>query len=378
MNIKAKLKTAIGVCLIGAAVLLSYEVFFWFTHVYESDASVQTDFTNISAQVDGKIAAILVTEGGAVKIGQLLITLDQDDIKLNIESLKTDLALEQANRASLAAEKAAYQAELRSKLETQREKIRVLAQERDAIQGRLTLARKNLRRVTVLFDKKLTPEAALGAEQDKVLVLRGEKSLFSGNIAVARKELGQLGAARRQIDVMDAKIKISDIKQDQIRDLIMKQELALSYRHITSPIDGRVGTIRKFKGEYVEDGVDILLLHNPEFYWIEALIDESQIRHVEVGQEVLINLDAYPFQDFYGKVRLIGSVTTAEMGVGDRAAGSGKLGGLVVRVPVRISLDTPPPNLTPGMRADVNIRIYENIKLWWREPGWFGFDAATR
>jgi len=364
VDIKAKIKTAIGICLIGATGLLSYEVFFWFTHVYESDASVQTDFTNISAQVDGRIANILVTEGGAVKKGQLLVTLERDDIKLNIESLKTDLALEQANRVSLAAEKTAYEAELGSKLETQREKIRVLARERQAIQKRLGLARKNLRRVTVLFEKQLTPEATLSTEQDKVLVLNGERSLFSGNIAVAEKELGQIDAARKQLDVLDAKISISDIKQDQIRDLIRKQELALSYRHITSPIDGRVGTIRKFKGEYVEDGVDILLLHDPDFYWIEALIDESQIRHVAVGQDVLINLDAYPFEDFYGKVRLIGSVTTAEMGAGYRAAGSGKLGGTVVRVPVRISLDTPPPNLTPGMRADVNIRIYENIKLW--------------
>lgn len=351
-------------CLIGATGLLSYEVFFWFTHVYENDASVQTDFTNISARVDGRISGILVTEGGAVKMGQLLVTLEQDDINLNIESLKTDLALEQANQVSLAAEKTAYEAELGSKFETQREKIQVLGYERQAVQKRLGLARKNLRRATVLFNKKLTPEATLSAEQDKVLVLNGEKSLFSGNIAVAEKELRQLGAARKQLDVLEAKIKISDIKQDQIRDLIKKQELALSYRHITSPIDGRVGTIRKFKGEYVEDGVDILLLHDPASYWIEALIDESQIRHVAVGQDVLINLDAYPFQDFFGTVRLIGSVTTAEMGARYSAAGSGKLGGVVVRVPVRISLDTPPPNLTPGMRADVNIRIYENIKLW--------------
>ena len=155
MDIKAKLKTAIGVGLIGGAVLLSYEVFYWFTHVYESNVSVQTDFTNISAQVDGKIDDILVEEGGKVKRGQLLITLVQDDIKLNIDSLKTDLALEVANQASLATEKSAFETEIGSKLETQREKIQALKQEHRATQERLVLARKNLRRVTVLFKKKL-------------------------------------------------------------------------------------------------------------------------------------------------------------------------------------------------------------------------------
>jgi membrane fusion protein, multidrug efflux system len=364
LDIKAKLKTAIGAGLIGGALLLSYEVFYWFTHVYESDASIQTDFTNISAQVDGKIDDILVEEGGRVKRGQLLITLVQDDIKLNIESLKTDLALEVANQASLATEKSAFETELVSKLETQREKIQALKQEHQAIQERLVLAQKNLRRVTVLFKKKLTPETTLNAEQDKILVLRGAASLFAGKIAVAKKERGELTAARRRLDVLDTKIKISGVKQDQIRDLIKKQELALSYRHITSPIDGVVGTIRRFKGEYLEDGVNILMLHDPKSYWIEANIDESQIRHVAVGQEVLINLDAYPFRDFYGNVRRIGSITTAEMGAGGNASGPGKLGSWVERVPVRISLDNPPPNLTPGMRADVNVRIYKNIKLW--------------
>ena len=75
LDFKAKLKVAIGIGLIGGSLLLSYEVFYWFTHVYESNASVQTDFTNISAQVDGKIDAVLVQEGGAVKKGQRLITL---------------------------------------------------------------------------------------------------------------------------------------------------------------------------------------------------------------------------------------------------------------------------------------------------------------
>ena len=364
LDIRAKLKAAIGVCLIGGTLLLSYEIFYWFTHVYESDASVQTDFTNISAQVDGKIAEILVEAGDEVKKGQLLITLVQDDIKLNIESLKTDLALEIANQASLGTEKEAYEAELGSKLETQREKIQALNQEHQAIQERLVLARNILRRVAVLFNKKLTPEATLSAKQDKILVLRGTASLFAGKIAVAKKMRGQLIAERRHLDVLDTKIEISRVKQEQIKDLIKKQKLSLSYRHIASPIDGMVGTIRRFKGEYVEDGVNILMLHNPKFYWIEANIDESQIRHVTVGQEVLINLNAYPFRDFYGQVRRIGNITTTKIGDSGSGARSGRLGGWAERVPVRISLDNPPPNLTPGMGADINVRIYKNIELW--------------
>ena len=364
LDLKGKVKILLGACVIGAMGLLAYEVFFWFTHVYESNAKVQTDFTNISAQIDGKIDQVHVAEGSPVKAGQLLITLVHEDIKLNIDSLQTDLALEKANRTSLESEKNAFEAELNSKLETQREKIRTLEVAYKALQARRGLAEKNLSRTRILFKKKLTPETKLTEEQDKVLVLKAQATSYSGRIAIAKKELKQLRAEQRKIDVLRNKIEISDIKQNRIQDSIRKQKLILGYRLITSPIDGVVGRIHKFKGEYVEDGINILILHDPDRYWVEAYVDESQIRHVKIDQDVRINFDAYPFEDYFGKVRQIGNVTTASIDNGGNGVEGKKLGGSVERVPIRISLEAPPPYITPGMGADINVRIYENIRLW--------------
>ncbi|PPR56989.1 MAG: hypothetical protein CFH10_02239, partial [Alphaproteobacteria bacterium MarineAlpha4_Bin2] len=162
------------------------------------------------------------------------------------------------------------------------------------------------------------------------------------------------------------------IKENRINDNIKKQKLFINHRKIKSPIEGMVGEIHKYKGEYVEDGVNILMLHDPNLYWVEAYVAESQIRHVRIGQEVLIDLDAYPFRDFYGQVQHIGSTTTrGPDAVVVRNGGGRTLGSKVERIPVRISIENPPPNITPGMGGDVNIRIYENIKLWWKNyPNW--------
>ena len=364
MDLKGKIKLLLGIGLIGGIGVLSYEVFFWFTHVYESNARVQTDFTNISAQINGKIENVHVAEGSPIKAGQLLITLVHEDIKLNIDSLQTDLALEKASRTRLESEKAAFEAELNSKLETQREKIRTLEVGYKALQERRGLAEKNLSRTSILFQKKLTPETKLTVEQDKVLVLKAQATSYSGRIAISKKELKQLAAEQRKLDVLKNKIEISDIKQNQIRDAIRKQKLILGYRLITSPIDGIVGRIHKFKGEYVEDGINILMLHDPDRYWVEAYVDEDQIRHVKIEQDVRINFDAYPFEDYFGKVRQIGNITTANMESGGNGVEGKKLGGSVERVPIRISLDNPPAYITPGMGADINVRIYDNIRLW--------------
>ena len=362
--LKAKIKPLIGLVLVGAIVLLAYEVFYWFTHVYENDARVQTVYTNISSRIDGKIEKIFVAEGSRVSKGQLIITLEHDDIRLNIAALETDLALEQGNRSRMRIERDAFEEELRTKRATQREKIRTFELELASIDDRLVLARKDLTRMRVLVGKKLKPESLLIAEQDKTLVLEGRASLTRSNILVAKRELDQLIAAERKLNVIDNTIQVSFIQENKIKDEIKKQELLLKHRHITSPIDGVVGKIHRYAGEYVEDGVNILMLHDPALYWIEAYVDESQIRHVRVGQEVLIDLDAYPFENFYGQVGQIGSVTTR--GADNGNPGRSRLGGSVERVPVRISIDNPPPNITPGMRGNVNIRIYDNIKLWSR------------
>ena len=114
----------------------------------------------------------------------------------------------------------------------------------------------------------------------------------------------------------------------------------------------------------MEDGANILMLHDPSLYWVEALVDENKIRHVQLGQEVLIGLDAYPFEDFYGQVQHIGSVTTRGPNAVSAYSGGRKLRRDVERIPVRIYMENPPKTITPGMRGNVNIRIYDRIKLW--------------
>ena len=364
MKLKQNINTAIAILLVGAFLTVSYEAFHWFTHVYEDNARIQTDITKISAQVDGKIENILVKEGFVVKKGQLLVVLHHEDMKLNIKSLQTDLSLERAKRVGLEAEKSVFKTDLTSKIKTQRVKIRSMEQQSLSIEGRLGLANKNLSRVKLLVERKLTADTALIAEQDKVLALEGETTLLAGRISVARQELAQVRATNNKISIIENEIRISDIEQIRIKDSIRQQELKTSYRHITSPIDGVVGRIIKFRGEYIEDGVNIIMLHDPNLYWVEAYIDESQLRHLRVGQDVLINLSAHPFENFNGKVKQIGRITTTEMGLDAKVNGNNRFGSSNERIPVRISLDNPPPDLTPGMRADINVRIYDWIKFW--------------
>ena len=363
MKLKQALKFLIGVGVLGATLLASYEIFFWFTHVYESDARVQTDLTRISPQVNGKIERILVEEGASVREGQALVKLVDDHIRIGIKALRTDLSLKKAEKEKLLAEKFVFEAELQSELATQKEVIKVRNLEYASVKDRLTLAEKNLARVNFLYQKELISEDKFMSEKDKVLILRGEKDLKKARINVARQEYKQLKTTNKKLDIILEQIKIIELEQGRITNNIRLEEVELTYRRILSPINGIIGRIHRFKGEYIEDGNTILSLHNPNIYWIEAYVDESQIRHVGRGKSVLIDFESYPFDDFYGKVEYVGNLTTAQTGVKTNSSRSSFSSG-VERVPVKVSISNPPPDLTPGMRASVNIRIYENIKRW--------------
>ena len=363
MKLKQTLKFLICIGLLGSVLLAAYEIFFWFTHVYENDARIQTDLTKISAQVNGKIERVLVEEGNSVREGQALVKLADNDIRIRVKALQSDLGLKKAEKKKLLAEKYVFESELQSQLATQKEVIKLRSLEYSSVKDRLALAEKNLGRVNFLYQKELISEDKFMAEKDKVLILRGEKELKQARIDVARQQYEQLKTTNKKVEVILERIKIIELERGRIEDNIRLEEVELTYRHILSPINGMIGRIHRFKGEYVEDGNTILSLHNPKVFWIEAYVDESQIRHVARGKSVLIDFESYPFEDFYGRVEHVGNLTTAQTGVKTSSSKSSFSSG-VERVPVRISISNPPPNLTPGMRASVNIRIYENIKLW--------------
>jgi membrane fusion protein (multidrug efflux system) len=124
--------------------------------------------------------------------------------------------------------------------------------------------------------------------------------------------------------------------------------------HLYSPMHAVVSEVHVNPGSYVEDGDPMILLHDPSKVWIEANIDESDIRHVKVGQHVLIEIDAYPFEEFEGQVETIGRVTLTQITNPVAHAGGGSS---TQHIPVTIAMPAINRAVWSGMRASVNIVI---------------------
>ena len=119
-------------------------------------------------------------------------------------------------------------------------------------------------------------------------------------------------------------------------------------------------------GEWVESGEPAFGLIAIDRVWIEANLKETQLTHVEVDQNVTVELDAYPNHVWKATVGSISPATGAEFSVLPPQNASGNWVKVVQRLPVRIEIqpEEGQPKLRAGMTATVSIDTLHHRDLW--------------
>ncbi|SFU74713.1 HlyD family secretion protein [Alicyclobacillus macrosporangiidus] len=151
-----------------------------------------------------------------------------------------------------------------------------------------------------------------------------------------RIELGQLGAAAKDPNVVAAVNKAAEVD---------------------SPTSGKVTQVNATVGQMAAPGQPLAYVVDLNHLYVVANINETDVRHVDVGDAVDIHLDAYPDQTFKGTVSAIGRATNSLFSL---LPASGTTSGTYTKVtqtvPVRIDLSGyGGVQLVPGMSATVHI-----------------------
>ena len=136
-----------------------------------------------------------------------------------------------------------------------------------------------------------------------------------------------------------------------------QSKLMLGYTAVTAPADGIISRMQLQPGEWVEDGRPVFSVIESKNHWIEANLKETQLTHVVVGQNVTVEMDAYPGVLWEGRVHSISAATGAEFSILPPQNATGNWVKVVQRLPVRIVVtpgDDKPP-LRAGMTVSVSI-----------------------
>ena len=254
---------------------------------FEATGSLAGDQqTDVAPQTSGKVVAIGVDIGSYVKRGQMLIKLDESELKLRV-----DQAAAQVEQAKAAVRQAEEKIGLRSGQAFDPNKVAEVA----AAKVALDLAEKNLKRAEKLIESGDVSRQFYDqqrAQRDQL------KEQYDVALAQARQNYAGVEVART--NVANAEAALSLAKQ------------SLSYAVIPSPMDGFVSERTADLGEYVSPQQKVATIVRTNPLRVRIDVPEQAIQEVRVGQSVSATTSAWPDRNFSGRVARIAPNVSAQ------------------------------------------------------------------
>lgn len=186
-------------------------------------------------------------------------------------------------------------------------------------------------------------------EQDKVEELDELLQLDTADLQL-EKSIKELKLIKAKTDYNRAKklfhselISKSDFENMETISQLAEADYQVSitkekYMKVVSPAKGIIAKIYVKPGQYIQPGQNLFTIISNNDYWIKANYKETQIKSIYSGQNVKIELDAFPGIDFDGKVIGIYPSSGAVTSLIPPENATGNFTKIVQRVPVKISI----------------------------------------
>ena len=194
-----------------------------------------------------------------------------------------------------------------------------------------------------------TREIRIRIEQHKAAVDYARSQLLQ-----AERELGHAGDGRqRAIGEADLLAKKARVREAEAE--LQELEFRLGLMTLRSPVKGMVVKKNAHRGEFVQPGEPVFMVVDSSRYWVEANVDETEIRFVRPGNKATVRLDSYPGAEFEGEVTDVGGATTSEFSLFSPQKLTGVFIKSTQKLPVKIVVKNTDGILRVGMLAVVRI-----------------------
>jgi membrane fusion protein (multidrug efflux system) len=388
-----------GLILLMAAGILLTITGNWNSCVSESreqktdDAYVRADLTPLSTKVAGLVATVAVSDYQAVKAGDLLVQLRDDDFRAQVQQAEAGVAageaalvnnqrqkelqdahILQATEGMRAAEAGITAAEAgieaaksaianaRSAMEATKADVeRTLLERRrqEALIATESATRQKLEQVTA--DEQRF-RAQLASREAEIAAATAQLASREADLARARagraSSAAELEAQRRQRAVLDSQELLLRADLNAKRAGLAVARTNLDYTRIMAPEGGIVSERKVRPGQLVSPGTQVLSLVQSDV-WVQANYKETQVRHVRAGDPAKIWVDAFPGVVLIGKVSEVAPASGSQFALLPPDNATGNFTKIVQRVPVKIVLEHGQPvaaRLRPGESVIAMVR----------------------
>jgi membrane fusion protein, multidrug efflux system len=329
-----------------------------------NDAYVRADMTPLSTRISGTVRKIDVDDFEAVKPGQLLVQLDDEDYRAIVEQAKAALAAAKAQFDDNQASKRIQDAQILSA----EAGIAQAAAAVDAAKAGVVAVQSDVERTESERKRQQALLAAKATTHQQLEQAVADADRFSGMLASRQADLARaqaaltssrtmLEAAKRQRAALDTRDELykADIQAKQAA--IIVANVNLGYTQIVAPAAGATGERHVQEGQLVAPGMQLVDLVNGDV-WIQANYKETQLTNIRRGDVADIKIDTFPGVELHGKVAEIAPASGSQFALLPPDNATGNFTKVVQRIPVKIVLDPGHPlqgRLRPGFSAVVTI-----------------------
>lgn len=221
------------------------------------------NMTDTVALIDGRITEIFVTKNAAVRKGDLLMTLVNEQIPMQIQQ-----ALNNVQKA---------EATLAQALSNVQRSTAIMAQALNSYQRQQRL----MERDATAREKLEAAEAEYLAAQEAVRASEAECDAARASIRAAQAEYEQYMVQQKRQEVI-------------------------------APIDGNVLLIYKREGSYVQGGTPLILIGNFDTLMFSTTLENMNVNNLKVGDTVTLNFNERSLQKAYDTEYAAGNKGLAE------------------------------------------------------------------
>lgn len=307
------------------------------------DAFTDGNAVTIAPKVSGYVQTLFVNDNTRVKKDAVLLQIDPRDFIAARDQAAAQLGLAQAQLESAKAN-----------LEIAR--VQYPAQRAQAVAQRES-AEANLMQTQLALNRQHAVDPRATSAQNVDTATAQQRS--------ARASVASAQAQVRVASLVDQNVRLAETavheREQQVRQALAQleqAELNLSYTVVRAPSDGFVTRRNVQQGTLLQAGQSVFSLVTPDV-WITANFKESQLVRMRIGDDVDIEVDAYPELALHGHVESIQQGTGSRFSAFPAENATGNYVKIVQRVPVKIVIDRGlDPNRPLPLGLSVEPKVY--------------------
>ena len=353
MNARNRVFIILGVLTIGSLI--------WYLLTTRRSADLQLIGTVdaneviVSSKIPGRIQTMTVEEGDTVKAGELIATIESDD--LDAATKAAEATAESDAQKLREAQETERQDQGETSSATQAAEAQVKAAQAQLAQAQANLAHQqaDTSRIVALTKQGIDSNQE---KDDAVTSLQAAQAAVN----TAKGSLDAAQATLRQARAHEMLTQVNASNVDETRDseanatfLADEAKVEQGYSQVDSPIDGKVDVWAARQGEVVTMGEPIVTIMDLSQTWVYAPLPETQADSVQLGDSLRVVM---PSGDtVYGKV-------IAKAAEGDfatqRDVNSMKRD--IKTIQLKLLIPNPGEKFVPGMTAEVYIPKAKLVK----------------